>query len=212
MRGYRFFVVAVATALLVALVSGTASAATAVLTYGSTGGTAVAVGDTLTASGTLTIYTNTTGTTGIKCQATIWVTVTSNPVAPGTATLSLSAIALSSCVANGMTGVTGVSSVTFDNLPYGMTIDSSGAATIGPGGSGPIQITEVLRTLLGSITCVHQPSNAPLLGSLSNVDNWVPVVNQLLTKVSGPSTCPPAPYLSLHVGPLRGPGGNVYYN
>lgn len=102
-----------------------ASAAdTPVLTTGSLGGTPVAVGDVLTAplaTGTsATLYSSATGTSGIKCTASQFTaTVTDNPTAPGTATESVSGQTFdsSTCTSN-VLGVTGVTSITVDNLPY----------------------------------------------------------------------------------------------
>lgn len=211
MRKYWFAAAAAATAIFTALMAGTASASTAVLTYGSAGGVAVGVGDTLTASGTATFYSTTTGSTGVKCGSSFSATVTSNPSAPGTATESLTSQTFGNCTVN-VVGVTGVKSVTVNNLPYNASADSSMTVTISPGSAGPIQTTLVLNTVLGTITCVYESHSGSLVGSASNTDNSITFSNQQFDKLSGPGTCFNPAYFSAKYAPVTGPGGNVYTN
>lgn len=210
MRRYGFAVVAAAMALFVALMPGAASASTVVLTYGSPGGAAVAVGDTFTAAGTITLYTSATGSTGIRCTISITFRVTSNPTAPGTATLEVTGVAITDCTSN-LSGVSSVRSVVFDHLPYPASIGSSGTLTVTAGSAGPVQLTVMLNTLLGSVTCAYQ-RGAGLAGLMSNIDDSITISNNQFGLVVGPAMCPGILYLTIHAGPVAGPGGYVYVN
>jgi hypothetical protein len=188
----------------------------AVLTTGSAGGTAVAVGDVLTAplaSGTnATLYSSATGTSGVVCSSsTFTASVTDNPAAPGTATESVSGQSFdsSSCTSN-VVGVTGVSSITVDNLPYTTTVTSDGALTVTPASGSTIQTTVKLRTLLGSITCVYQAPS--LTGTASNDDSSIAFTDQEFTKVSGSSLCFSSGFFSAKYGPVTDNGAMVYVN
>jgi hypothetical protein len=210
MRTFRYAAAAAAAAAIGLLPAVSASAAGTVLTYGSAGGTSVAVGDVLTSSlvpGTYaTLYTTTTGTTGIKCAAsTFSATVTDNPAAPGTATESLTGQTFSSCTTN-FTGTTGVRSVTIGNLPRTTTVASGGVVTV----AGPVNATLSLNSVLGTVTCNYTASS--LTGTASNTDNSITFTNQGFTLVSGSSLCPSIGYWSAKYAPVSGPGGNVYVN
>ncbi|MET9906239.1 Tat pathway signal sequence domain protein [Streptomyces sp. NPDC006476] len=194
-----------------------ASAAdTPVLTTGSTGGTAVAVGDVLSAplaSGTAaTLYSSATGTSGVSCtSSTFTATVTDNPSAPGTATESVGAQTFdsSSCTSN-VLGVTGVTSITVDNLPYTTTVASDGTLTVTPASGSTIQTTVKLKTLLGSISCVYQAPS--LSGTTSNTDASINFTNQQFTKVSGSSLCFSSGYFTAKYAPVTDNGATVYVN
>ncbi|MFS4091704.1 Tat pathway signal sequence domain protein [Streptomyces sp. AF1A] len=204
-----------ATALALAA-AGPATAADAVLTTGGTGGTAVAVGDTLTAplaTGTsATLYSSATGTSGVTCTSSQFTaTVTDNPAAPGTATESVTAHTFdsSSCTSN-VIGVLGVSSITVDNLPYSATVASDGTLTVSPAAGSTIQTTVKLRTLLGSITCVYQAPG--LTGKADNADGSITFTNQQFTKVSGSSLCFASGFFSAKYAPVTDGGAQVYVN
>ena len=193
-----------------------ASAADTVLTTGSLGGSAVAVGDVLTAplaSGTsATLYSSATGTSGIKCtSSTFTATVTDNPTAPGTATESVSGQTFdsSSCSSN-VLGVLGVSSITVDNLPYTTAAVSDGTLTVTPASGSTIQTTVKLTTLLGSITCVYQA--ASLSGTSDNSDTSINFTSQPFTKTSGSSLCFSAGYFTAKYAPVTDNGAAVYTN
>jgi len=183
-----------------------ASAADSVLTTGSAGGDAVAVGDVLSASlatGTAaTLYSSSTGTSGVSCSAsTFTATVTDNPSAPGAATESLTGHTFdtSSCTSN-VVGVLGVTSVTVNNLPYTTTVASDGTVTVTPAAGSTVQTTVILRTLLGSITCVYQAPS--LSGTASNTDNSIAFTNQQFTKTSGSSLCFSNGYFTAKYAPV----------
>ncbi|MEU9290607.1 Tat pathway signal sequence domain protein [Streptomyces sp. NPDC048275] len=193
--------VGVAAALSASAISPAAAEDTPVLT---TGGVAVANGDVLNASlasGTAaTLYSSSTGTSGVSCAASgFTASVTDNPTAPGAATESLTDHTFSSCTSN-VLGVLGVTSIKVDNLPYTTTVSSAGAVTVTPAAGSTIQTTLVLRTLLGSITCVYQAPS--LTGTASNTDNSIAFVNQQFTKSSGSSLCFSNGYFTAKYAPV----------
>ncbi|MFK0113044.1 Tat pathway signal sequence domain protein [Streptomyces sp. NPDC091217] len=194
----------VAATALTLLPATTASADGAVLTYGSAGGNAVAVGDVLNASlasGTkAALATSSGGGSGITCTgSTLAATVTSNPAAPGTATESATTQTFSGCTSN-VFGVTGVRSITVNGLPYSTSAASDGTVTVTPAAGGTIQTTVVLSTLLGSITCVYQ---APSLSAVSsNSANSLTFTNQTFTKVSGSILCAANGYFTASYAPV----------
>ena len=178
-----------------------ASAAGAVLT---TADGDVAVGDVLNASlasgTTATLYSSATGTSGVSCASSAFsATVTDNPAAPGTATESLTAHTFGSCTAN-VVGVLGVTGVTVNNLPYTTSVASDGTVTVTPASGSTIQTTVVLRTLLGSITCVYQAPS--LTGTASNDDNSINFTSQAFTKTSGSSLCFSSGYFTAKYAPV----------
>lgn len=183
------------------------SVASAVLTYPTAGGTAVAVNDIVQASlktGTnATFYNSATGTTGLKCAVSSFsAKVLSNPTAPGTATESLTAQSFTSCTTN-VFGTIGVNSVTVNNLPYTTSVTSAGVVTISGTAAAPIQSTVVLNSLLGPITCVYRTSTNSLTGTAANATNSIAFANQPLTKFSGPSLCFGTAYFSAAYSPVR---------
>jgi hypothetical protein len=174
--------------------SGGGTQAVNVLTYGSLGGTNVAVGNVLTSglkTGTVaTFYSTTTGTTGVKCSVSAFsATVLTNPAAGGTATESLTSQTFGTCTSN-VPGVTSVMSVVVNNLPYNASVNgTSKAVTITGGTAGVIQTTVKLGTLLGGITCVYLADLNTVKGLASNTDNSITFTNQKFNKSSGPATC-----------------------
>ncbi|MDX3379941.1 Tat pathway signal sequence domain protein [Streptomyces niveiscabiei] len=196
-----FAVLGTAAALTLPAITPASAAADAVLTAN---GQNVAVGDVLTASlasGTAaTFYSSATGTSGISCASSAFnATVTDNPTAPGTATETLTAHTFGSCTSN-VLGVTGVTSITVNNLPYTVSAASGGALTVTPPSGGTIQTTIVLRTLLGSITCVYQGPS--LTGTTSNTDNSINFTSQAFTRTSGSSLCFAAGYFTAKYAPV----------
>lgn len=199
MRRYRYLVLAACAALLAAAPALPAAAgdpsvsAGAVLTYGSSAGPDVGVGDALSASlkaGTTARFTSTAGgSTGATCTASSFsATVTSNPAAPGTATESLTNQTFGSCTEN-ISGVLSVQSITVDNLPYNASVSSSTGVVTVTGSSAAIQTTVVLNTLLGRITCRYQANGGAITGDTSDVDNSITFSDEQFNKTSGPSLC-----------------------
>ncbi|WP_221356092.1 Tat pathway signal sequence domain protein [Streptomyces beigongshangae] len=194
MRTRTSLALACAVTALALSAAGPASAADGtVLTTGGAGGTAVAAGDVLSASlaaGTsATLYSSATGTSGVSCSSSAFVArVLDNPAAPGTATESVTAHTFdsASCSSN-VTGVLGVTRVTVDNLPYTAAVSSGGSLTITPPAGSSIQTTAVLRTLLGTVTCVYRAPS--LSGTVNNADNSISFSKQQFIKFSGSSLC-----------------------
>jgi hypothetical protein len=106
-----------------------ASAATAdVLTYGSSGGTNIAVNSNVSTaikSGT-TAAIEGAGSAATCSGSSITGTVTSNPASPSTAKLSIKTLAISGCKSSGGINYT----VSTAGLPYAESVTSSGANTI----------------------------------------------------------------------------------
>ncbi|MFF9175188.1 Tat pathway signal sequence domain protein [Streptomyces sp. NPDC014793] len=205
-----------ATALTVAAAVPSSAAGGAVLTTGGTGGTAAAVGDTLTAplaAGTsATLYSSATGTSGVSCKTSQFTAkVTNNPAAPGTATESVTGHTFdpSSCTSN-VAGVLGVSSIVIDNLPYTATVTSAGVLSVTPPSGSTIQTTVKLSTLLGTVTCVYRAPG--LTGTAANGDSSISFTNQQFTKFSGSSLCFANGYFTAKYAPVTDAGARVYVN
>ncbi|NYV76034.1 Tat pathway signal sequence domain protein [Streptomyces sp. UH6] len=187
MRNRRFALLA-ATALTGAATLGGMATATAaptagnVLTYGSAGGTAVAVGDNLSAAGSISLS-STSPVGSLNCSSSNFAAkVASNPTAPGTATESNVNVTVnpSSCVIS-LPGATGVSSISIATASA--TVTSAGVVTV-----TPLKATAVLNSLFGPVTCIYQASS--LVGSSSNADNSINFSNQTLTLTNSEPTCP----------------------
>lgn len=190
MRKYWYAGLVAMTALFTAVMTGTAFASHAVLTYDTLDGAAVAVGDVLHGHnvGDVTFYDSSSH--GAKCSTSHFTaTVTSNPPAPGSATETLDTQTFSSCVPVGLLGVSSVKSVTVNNLPYNVSASSSFAVTVTPRAGTAIQTTVVLGTLLGNITCVYQSNSGSLSGTASNTDNSITFTSQQFNRTSGPTAC-----------------------
>ncbi|MFJ9842434.1 Tat pathway signal sequence domain protein [Kitasatospora sp. NPDC101155] len=196
-----------AIALTGAAVAPAQADAAAVLTTGSASGPAVSVGDTLTASlasGTAATFTDGPGSSnGVSCATSSFsATVTSNPAAPGSATEQLNSQSFDSCTSSVM-GVMGVQSVTATSLPYTNTVTSGSGnnVSLNGGTAGPVGITVVLNTLLGTIECDYQSPNG-ITGSTSNSGNTIGFANQPANLVSGPGLCFSTGYFSANYGPV----------
>jgi hypothetical protein len=188
-----------ALASALALLPVLAAADNTVLTVGSTGGTAVAQGDTITAglaSGTSAVFANgSNASQAVTCaSSTQTATAGTNGTTPGTAIAALTNLTFSSCTIN----VIGASNptVTVDNLNYDVTIDTTNgnnpaAVTIAPdpNSAGPIQTTVNLSTAIGPITCVYQLTTPPSIPGTASNANGISFSGVSFTKVSGPGTC-----------------------
>ncbi|MDH6625589.1 hypothetical protein M2271_003400 [Streptomyces sp. LBL] len=201
-------------ALTLPAITPASAAAGPVLTTGSVGGTPIAAGDVLTAplatGTTATLYSSATGTSGISCTASQFTaTVTDNPAAPGTATESLSAHTFGGCSAN-VTGVLGVTSITVNNVPYKTSVSSDGTVKVTAATGSAVQTTVVLRTLLGSISCVYQAPS--LTGKADNADSSITFTKQQFTKTSGSSLCFANGYFTAKYAPVTDGNARVYVN
>jgi hypothetical protein len=215
MRKYWYLAAAPAAAALAILSTVPANAANNVITLGSAGGTAAAVGSVVTgslASGTSATFNSSAGgSTGAECRAsTLTATITSNPAAPGTATESLTGQTFTNCVPH-ITGVRAVNSVTVNNLPYTTSVNSNGTVTVS-GGANPIQTTVSLSTLLGNITCVYRTTGNSITGVANNADNSITFTNQPFTKTSGPNLCFGSAFFSAKYSPITDGGQRTFVN
>jgi hypothetical protein len=216
MRTSRYLaIVAVAAAALAAPGIAQADPSTSainVLTYGSVGGPNVAVGDGLNAalkSGTNATFTSSAGgSTGITCTTSSFGgAVTSNPATPGTAGGSLNTQSFTGCTEN-IFGVNSVQSITVNNLPFTIGVNSSTkAVTV----TGTIQTTVVLNTILGRVTCVYRAGASGIAGTASNADNSIGFANQQFTRIMGPGLCFANAFWTATYAPVTGAGGAAVF-
>jgi hypothetical protein len=204
MRRYLYLAAVPVAVALATLTTLPASAAGTVLTTGSAGGTAAAVGDNLSASlasgSQATFFSSATGTSGVRCSSsTFTATVSSNPDAPGTANESLDTQTFTNCTAN-VFGVNRVNSITINNLAFNAAVGSDGAVTLSPG-SGAIAATVSLATALGNITCNYQATSGSLSGT-ANASGGINFTNQSFTKTSGPNLCFGTVFLTATYAPI----------
>ncbi|MFC8720187.1 Tat pathway signal sequence domain protein [Kitasatospora sp. NPDC057198] len=193
-----------------------AAGTTPVLTIAGTGA-AVGVGDSLSAnlvSGTLATMYNPGTTTGVKCTAsTIGGSVSSNPLATGSATASgpVGTLTFSGCTSN-VVGVSGVNSLTMSNLPYTLSISDSAGFPVTL--SGSIQAVVNLKTLAGNALCTYSSTGGALNGNATNSPAQITMANQGFTKLTGPSICFAAISFSAAYGPVTDTtlGGTVFVN
>lgn len=194
--------VGVAAALFVSTGSATALDDT-VLTNDSAGGTAVAVGDVisadLAAGTTATFFDSADGDTGVTCTTSGFRgTVEDNPTAPGTATGTLDELTLTDCTAN-ILGVTSVS-ITVENLPYSLGVSSEDGNPVTISGES-MTISAELDTLIGTITCVYEATG--ISGNADNADNSIAFANQEFTRSDGPDNCFSPGYFTATYGPVQ---------
>jgi len=209
MRRLGYLGIAAVTALSITLAGSPALAADEinVLTSGSLGGANIAIGDVLSASiatGTTADFDTTLGgTTGVACAASTFVaSVVDNPVAPATATESTTSQTFGTCTSN-ILGVTAVTSAVVNNAPFVTTVASgTGTVTVTGTDAAPIQTTLVLRTILGSVTCVYRANGNSITGVSSNTDNSISFADQQFNKFSGPITCPANGYFTATYAPV----------
>jgi hypothetical protein len=192
MRRYLYLAAVPVAFALATLTTLPASADGTVLTTGSPGGTAVAVGDDLTASlasgSQATFFSSATNTSGVRCNAsTFTATVTGNGAAPGTATETLNTQTFTNCTAN-VFGVNRVNSITINNLAFLAAVNSDGSLTLSPD-SGPIAATVSLGTVLGNITCNYQSADGSLNGTADATSGAINFNDQNFAKTSGPGLC-----------------------
>jgi hypothetical protein len=214
MRRIEYLGIAAAAAVSAALLGSPALAddpVVDVLTTGSVGGANVAAGDLLSASvaaGTTADFaTASGGTTGVKCAvSTFAATVVGNPAVPGIATESTTDQTFGTCTAN-ILGVTGVTSVVVDNLPFATTVESGTAAVSVAGtDAAPIQTTLTLRTILGSVTCVYRADGNAIAGVAGTGESSISFADQQFNKFSGPITCPSNGYFTASYAPVLDTG------
>jgi hypothetical protein len=184
---YTGLAAAAATALLALGAAAPATAAAPLtsdtLTVGSAGGTAVAVGNTLSAAltGTSTL---TTSAGNISCtQGSFGATVTANGAATATETVTSFAFTNTSCTSK-ITGTTSVQSIGLKSgtAPVATVTGSTSQLTVTP------VVTVVLGTILGDVTCYY---SGAATGTLSNTAHSLAFSGVAVTKQTGSSSlCP----------------------
>ena len=209
MRKYLYLGIAVASVLLSTAFALPASADTPdVLTYGSIGGSNVAVGDTISAalaSGTTATFdSDTSDTSGVSCTTSDFAsTVTANPAASGVATESVTGQSFDGCSSNTF-GVTAVNFVTAQNLPFSAAVDdSTDTITVTGTSAAPIQSELELDTIVGTIDCTYQADNDTLTGTVSNTDSLIDFSNQQFDLTSGSTLCPANGYFTASYAPVQ---------
>ncbi|GAA1645865.1 Tat pathway signal sequence domain protein [Actinoplanes couchii] len=214
MRSVRLAATMTAAALATLLSASPALADdTNVLTTGSAAGTAVAAGSTISSSlaaGTTATFAA-SATSGMTCTGSaISSVVSDNPAAPGSAAAG-STLTLSGCTVSGIIGVLGVNSVTINNQPYATAINSDGTVVVTGTTAGPIQATLVLRTLLGSVTCVFQANGNSISGTSDNSDNSISFASQVFTRSSGSALCSSSVAFSARYAPVADASGSPVF-
>lgn len=182
-----------------------------VLTQGSAGGDAVAVGETLTAGladGTsATFFDSDSGDQGVTCATSTFTgTVDENPTAPGTATGTISEQTLSDCTAN-IIGVTSVA-ITVENLPYAMSVSSDDGNPVAISGD-TMRISAELDTLIGTITCVYEADE--INGNSDNADNSINFTSQEFNRTDGPDQCFSPGYFTASYSPVETADGSPVF-
>lgn len=221
----RYLIISATAALAALTLIGAASYASAsttdVLTYGSAGGTNVAVGNVLTSSlssGTdATFYTTPGGTTGGSCSAgSLSTSVTSNPAAGGTADSSTSSQTFGTCSDNLSYTINSIylqSAYTAAISQYGVgvsTISAVMTGTIPLGVYGPETGNSGARSEVCPETSLMKPGIVPTCGTSvtcyytgTNLSGTNVFTNQeLVATDESNSLCPADMYFSATYNPL----------
>jgi len=201
-RKYLYLAAVAAAAAVVAVPATSAYAAGHVLTINKVGGTAVHVGAVLKsglAKGTSAVFA--LGSQKLTCtSAAAKATVKTNPVKPGTATESLTAVTISKCKVSGFPGVT-FKSLKVKNLPYKVSVgDATGfpVKVSGQSKTKPMLVTVNVSLNGTPFSCSYKA--ASISGHASNTGNKITFSKQKLTKASGP--CPGTANFSATLGPV----------
>ena len=206
MSKYRYLAMAAASALVVAASAGAANAvATHVLTEGSAGGTAVAPGAVLTAGlakGSTVSYT--LKSMKLTCKSSmLTATVSTNPVAKGTADESLTAQTVSHCTVN-VKHVSIVSLKTL-NLPFNVTVSDAAGFPVKVSGrskSKPLAFSVLVQAGKLKIPCTY--SAASITGHASNKGNVISIKNQKFKFTAGSHKyCLASANVSATFGPVK---------
>jgi len=185
-----------------------AAAPVHVLTIKKVGGPAVRAGAVLKSGlkpKTKAVFSLGNGSVKLSCKAsTFSATVRANPIKPGTATESLTAISTSKCTFSGIMGVT-FKSIKSLNLPYKVSVsDAAGFPTTisGQSKTKPIKFTVKVAAGTSVITCNYKA--ASVKGKASNTGNTIAFSKQKFTKASGSNALCVAPaFFSATYGPVK---------
>jgi hypothetical protein len=201
MRRYWFLAVAGAVAAALAIPLSASASASAILSVGS-GGPAVASGDALSGTQTVSATFVNSGSSSQKVTctgSTLAATAGDNPAPTGQATETNSSQAFSGCSISGVFGATGVNSITTNASPscqWNVVVDdttSPATVTISPatasGCPTSIIATVSVQTLFGAQTCTYSPTNGNIVGSSAEGSTTLDFSNVSFSKQSGPGTC-----------------------
>jgi hypothetical protein len=212
MRKFVPVIAAIAASVAVVALPATSASATGrvhVLTIKKVGGTAVRAGAVLksglVSKTSAVLSLGTSGTVKLTCKAaSISATVRANPVKPGKATESLTAIHVAKCTLSGITGVTFKSAKAL-NLPYKVTVsDAKGfpVAVRETSTTMPIKFTVKVVAGMTTITCNYKASS--IAGHASNTGSKVVFSKQKFTKAAGSNAaCLGPAHFSASFGPVK---------
>jgi hypothetical protein len=199
MRRYWFLAIAGAIAAVIAMPLSASASASAILTVN---GNAVASGDALNGTQTVSATFVNSGNSNQKVTctgSTLGATAGSNPAPTGQATETNSSQAFSGCSISGIFGATGINSITTNasgSCPWNVVVDdtaSPATVTISPatasGCSTSIVATVNVQTFFGAQTCTYSPTNGNIVGSSAEGSTSLDFSNVSFTKQSGPGTC-----------------------
>jgi hypothetical protein len=185
----------------------------AVLTVGDLGGPAVDIGDSIAADATAgpTFTTAVNGNAGVTCAAaSLVVSVTANPGAPGMATGSATALPFTDCVST-IPGC-GKVAIAAQNLPYAADFSSVGTLWLGAGPNGPIRLLATCATPLGMVNCVFRPAGDSFGGTILNTEPSFVVASAAFPRLAGPAVCPAGLFLDVSYAQAQTAGQLVYLN
>jgi hypothetical protein len=202
-RKYLYLAAAVAASTaVVALPATSAMAAGHVLTIRKTGGTAVQRGAVLKAglvTGTSAVFS--LGTQKLTCKAAhVTAKVKTNPVKPGTATESVTAMSFSKCKTN-VTGIT-FKSLKVKNLPYNASVSDAAGKPVkvtGQSSTKPILLTATVTFNGSDVVCSYKAGSVK--GNASNTGNKITFSKQKFTSTGG-ALCPASANFAATFGPV----------
>ena len=174
--------------------------ASAVLTTGKAGGTAVRRGAALKAGlqkGTTVTFNSPGSKNGVTCKSASFTDkVTKNPPTPGFALERLTGQRFGGCSVHGVGGATGVKSVAVKGLPYRTTISGKDHSIV----LFKARTTLTLKTVLGTLTCSY--GAAKVKGTASNTGQVNKFTDQTFTLLSGSVACLKKGNFSATFGPV----------
>ena len=198
-RPWHLAITCIIAAALAALTMTTAAAAGAVLTVGSTSGPPAAVGDVLwgVLSGNATFVNSSNSGQKVTCTSSrIDAVVVSNT---GPAMLTVTSLTFGGCSISGVTGATGINSITTNasaSCPWNARVDdttSPAKVTISPstasGCPTSISATVTVQTIFGAQNCVYSPTGGSITGTSAEGSTSLVFSGVGFSKTSGPGTC-----------------------
>jgi hypothetical protein len=184
-----------------------AAAPVHVLTINKVRGPAVKVGAVLKSGlekNTKAVFSLGTGSIKLSCKSsTVKTTVKTNPVKPGKATESVTALSTAKCTFSGITAT--LKSLKAVNLPYKASVsDATGFPVTITGPSSTKRVKFSVKVAVGSttITCNYKASSVN--GHASNTGNTISFSKQKFRKAAGSNSLCVAPaFYSATFGPVK---------